>query len=561
MYISNKSKQHQHSGSSSNDKEEVKFLREVHEHKSQSSTFALHRKTGILIVPKIYGSNVNVFAALEQLNIDFASLRILNTKLFPSGALLLQLASKEEADYVRKAISKSEIIAVGSRKIRPCYVQLQDIPEESTESEIRYKILSKFGEAPTKVQFLPSDTNAAKMARVYVNFLLWKKMKAFPSLVIDGKEIKIDTLSVTVKRCSKCYLLGHDYGQKCFRPARPAPSPHEPCLDCSDYNRIIAKAGHVRTKFHNTSHSTDDENCPTKKYYIAKWERHQWAHDTVEVGGTREARREGDESGSTSQKASKMSGNDLHTLLVVPKFYGAPHDVIAEMRRSNIDLKSLKITLFPSGAALLVCKSEVEANHFREIIAKSETLMTKSKEPPFTRRVHIDNLPEECTKRDISREIRSKYDEIPGNIFFPIIRDGRVAAIEVTSSLLEKIDASPEIEIRGLQYKIDTAFRVVRCIRCQLLGHTSKKCRRTPRPPYSPREPCLDCCHHNKHFMKYEFNPLIRSVTHATDSDDICPTKRYYMERIQRHTQAWNPKSTEEESEYSSDESTDEYFS
>jgi hypothetical protein len=325
----------------------------------------------------------------------------------------------------------------------------------------------------------------------------------------------------------------------------------------------ISKLVSDQSRFRSVDHPTDHENCPTRKYYESKWKRHQSFSAIKQPieDSFRQVGRDGNENDEVTLSGENLDSTstlDKRGVLVVPKSAGFDVcNALAEIIRSNNDefasVKIISKTLFPSGAVLFLCDSEDEANRLREIVAKSETLKIKSRSS-YKRKVRIDDLPEDFSALEISREIHRKYDETSDKIQFAINwrspKPERAAVIEVGNSLLKKMEASPEIQIRETPFKIDTAIRLDRCVRCQLLGHVSKNCRETPRKRYTSVEPCVDCSHHNRQVFEAGRGRIIENVNHPTD-DDMCPTKIYYLAKIRKHLS--NP--AEEESEgKSSDE-------
>lgn len=153
---------------------------------------------GILIVPKLFGSKINVFAEMKYLNINWSLLEITKSKFFPSGVVLLQLKSAEQAKYLWEMIAESETLKVGHNKVHPRQVQIYNIPQKSTESEI----------IPDKVRFVryrDSKFVLQKVAVINVGQLLLRKVLDSPNIRIRSQWFEIDA-SIAVPRCSKCWL-------------------------------------------------------------------------------------------------------------------------------------------------------------------------------------------------------------------------------------------------------------------------------------------------------------------------------------------------------------------
>jgi hypothetical protein len=227
----------------------------------------------VLIIPTAHGGP-RVFDELRRLNIDLDRLGARRTVEFTSGAVLCECKSMRDKEKVVKVIDDLERLSVKRQtKSYQNSVRVQNIPIDVEEEELVENILEHFNEVPTEVLFIPYKDNRkyrSKAVLLYVSDSLYKKASQSPYMRIRGRIYNIDA-SLFIKRCSNCQLLGHRT-KFCESRARPIPSPDEDCVDCVYYNEQLRKSTSNKTrKYRDVNHPTDDENCPSKAYFMSKW--------------------------------------------------------------------------------------------------------------------------------------------------------------------------------------------------------------------------------------------------------------------------------------------------
>ena len=216
--------------------------------------------------------------------------------------------------------------------------------------------------------------------------------------------------------------------------------------------------------------------------------------------------------------------DSMNSVLVVPTA-DIPADKV--LRSAQIDSSKLDVAAtvsFPSGAMLVRCRNGVAADYLRKVAESTANIAVKNRRSSAPV-VRIHDCPIEATEEVVIDGLFDKFGILPTSVLFLEYKDPnrkkdfKIALVTVTYELYKAIRQDPSARIYWRNCRIDAGILLIRCRRCQLLGHPEAHCNVDPIPAPVAGE-CLDCTHHNSRILaaklpKYRLKP----VTHATNSN------------------------------------------
>ena len=244
---------------------------------------------------------------------------------------------------------------------------------------------------------------------------------------------------------------------------------------------------------------------------------------------------------SKRQKLPISMKEDPKTILLLPS-KEAPIVVQKLQNSPEADPRKLGIrrhVQFPSGAALVTCSSENQANELRNIATQlGLTEKTRTRRPPqFT----LHGLHARSTAEQVTADIEARFHISPVKVeIFPskLSSEKFFAVVTTTEELLYKLRKVRTIRIGWDYCRVDTRQHIHRCTSCNLLGHTNKKCPRMATEdstssavivsPTATNDNCVDCAHYNQQRTSATCStsgrpPKLRPTNHTTGSKS-CPT-------------------------------------
>jgi len=185
---------------------------------------------------------------------------------------------------------------------------------------------------------------------------------------------------------------------------------------------------------------------------------------------------------------------------------------------------------FSSGALLVTCGSEEQANHLRTISQEAGIQEKKLKNTTPEFRIH--QIPAHTTLEELKEDIAKRFGEIEAE---PLLlkyknekfKDLQFAVVKTTPEGLKQASQTRTIRVGWTVCKIDTQIYVKRCPNCSLLGHSEKHCSSMDASTSTEEEGCKDCIAYNKNQLAAASIPGVRKntrpTTHSTGSKQ-CPT-------------------------------------
>jgi hypothetical protein len=395
-------------------------------------------KKFLLIVSKTVG--MDSIAELEKTDINpdnFGATEII--RLLNSG-IIVKCDSETGASALQKVISEElSQLDVKLTDFSSNIVCLHNLPQEISADEIQQTIFENYNENPLKIQFVlyeVSNRQNEKIALLDVSDSLMNKIEACPSVKVQGNSREI------------FLLLSAEPADE--RPVEASSSPRivqDSDLEENNQNFIektSSESMRDEAEEERDKDDSDDDRSFTQEALVTISPEERHPHLT------------------TKALTPQTVGNNI--LLIFPNAPGT--DTVVELGKSGINLDNFhvidSVRLVDSGV-IVECDSEAAAIRLQEVIMDTNKMLNVELIDFSSNVFCIYNVPQDITDDEMRLIILEKYDEKPLKVKFvpyeiSTEQHEKIVLLELSNSLVKKIEPPPIIKIRGTEREMYVVF-------------------------------------------------------------------------------------------------------